>query len=244
MKSLKEAENDVLADTLDGKRQKKNKLCKCYDVAFNNNVQVILDKSFNEEIDVRFGEYIDGSLTIGLAPSRQKIDWKINLDFLRRRVKPFYASMTSKVKVHRGYLKEWYRWRDEFFEIINSDPKLLKALEKGLIISGRSKGGGEAPIIAIDIVRNFDCGEVLVGMLEAPLVGNKAFADSVERYISKENMFHVRYGADIVTMIPPTFKNPGKFIWFNKKKFISFLDHATGCFDQEKMYEYAEGMEQ
>jgi len=219
------------------------KLKLCYDVAFNNNVQVVLNKSFNEEIDVKFGIYIDGSLTINLAPSKQKIDWKINFDFLRRKVKPFYAKPESKVRVHGGYLKEWYRWRDEFFEIINSNPKLLKALEKGLIISGRSKGGGEASIIAIDIVRNFDCGEVLVGMLEAPLVGNKAFADSVEKYIPKDNMFHVRYGADIVTMIPPTFKNPGKFIWFNKKKFISFLDHAIGCFDQERMYEYAKGVE-
>lgn len=220
-----------------------NKLTKCYDVAFNNKVQLLVEKSFNEEIDVKFGIYVDGSLVINLAPSEQKIDWKINFDFLRRKVKPFYAKLESKVRIHGGYLKEWYRWRDEFFEIINSNPKLLKALEKGLIISGRSKGGGEASIIAIDIVRNFKCGEVLVGMLEAPKVGNKAFANSVERYIPKENMFHVRYGADIVTMIPPTFKNPGKFIWFNKKKFISFLDHATGCFDQERMYEYAKGVE-
>ena len=220
-----------------------NKLTKCYDVAFNNNVQVITEKSFNEEIDVKFGVYVDGSLAINLAPSNQKIDWKINFDFIRRKVKPFYAKQESKVRVHGGYLKEWYRWRDRFFTIIQTNEVLLKALERGLIISGRSKGGGEAPIIAIDLVRNFNCGEVLVGMLEAPKVGNQAFVDSVEKYIPCENMFHVRYGADIVTMIPPTFKNPGKFIWFNKKKFISFLDHAIGCFDQEKMYEYAKGVE-
>jgi len=222
-----------------------NKLCRCYDVAFNNNVQVITEKSFNKEIDVKFGVYIDGSLAINLAPSKQKIDWKINFDFLRRKVKPFYASMTSKVRVHSGYIKEWYRWRSEFFSIIRMDTILLQSLKNGLIISGRSKGGGEAPIIAIDIVKNFmvDPENVLVGMLEAPLVGNQAFVDSVEKYIPKENMFHVCYGADIVTMIPPTFKNPGKFIWFNKKKFISVIDHAIGCFDQEKMYEYAKGVE-
>lgn len=220
-----------------------NKLIKCYDVAFTNKVQLLVEKSYNEEIDVKFGIYMDGSLAINLAPSEQKIDWKINFDFLRRKVKPFYAKQESKVRVHGGYLKEWYRWRDRFFAVIQTNEVLLKALERGLIISGRSKGGGEASIIAIDIVRNFKCGEVLVGMLEAPLVGNQAFVDSVERYIPKENMFHVRYGADIVTMIPPTFKNPGKFIWFNKKKFISFLDHAIGCFDQEKMYVYAKGIE-
>lgn len=220
-----------------------NKLIKCYDVAFTNKVQLLVEKSYNEEIDVKFGIYMDGSLAINLAPSEQKIDWKINFDFLRRKVKPFYAKQESKVRVHGGYLKEWYRWRDRFFAVIQTNEVLLKALERGLIISGRSKGGGEASIIAIDIVRNFKCGEVLVGMLEAPLVGNQAFVDSVERYIPKENMFHVRYGADIVTMIPPTFKNPGKFIWFNKKKFISAIDHAVGCFDQEKMYEYAKEVE-
>lgn len=220
-----------------------NKLCRCYDVAFTNKVQLLVEKSYNEEIDVKFGIYIDGSLAINLAPSEQKIDWKINFDFLRRKVKPFYAKQESKVRVHGGYLKEWYRWRDRFFAVIQTNEVLLKALERGLIISGRSKGGGEASIIAIDIVRNFKCGEVLVGMFEAPLVGNKAFVDSVEKYIPCENMFHIRYGADIVTMIPPTFKNPGKFIWFNKKKFISVIDHAVGCFDQEKMYEYAKGVE-
>jgi len=220
-----------------------NKLCRCYDVAFNNNTQTIIEKSFSEEIDVKFGVYIDGSLAINLAPSKQKIDWRINFDFLRRKVKPFYAKQESKVRVHGGYLKEWYRWRDRFFTIIQTNEVLLQAIERGLIISGRSKGGGEASIIAIDLVRNFNCGEVIVGMLEAPKVGNQAFVDSVEKYILKENMFHVRYGADIVTMIPPTFKNPGKFIWFNKKKFISFLDHAIGCFNQERMYEYAKGVE-
>lgn len=220
-----------------------NKLCRCYDVAFNKNTQIITEKSFDEEIDVKFGIYIDGSLAINLAPSSQKIDWKINFDFLRRKVKPFYAKENSKVRVHSGYLKEWYRWRDKFFTIIQTNETLLQALERGLIISGRSKGGGEAPIIAIDIVRNFNCGEVIVGMLEAPKVGNQAFVDSVEKYISKENMFHVRYGADIVTMVPPTFKNPGRFEWFNKKKGISVIDHSIGCFDQEKMYKYAKGVE-
>lgn len=220
-----------------------NKLCKCYDVAFNNNTQIIVEKSFDEEIDVKFGVYIDGSLAINLAPSSQKIDWKINFDFLRRKVKPFYAKENSKVRVHSGYLKEWYRWRDKFFTIIQTNETLLQALERGLIISGRSKGGGEAPIIAIDIVRNFNCGEVIVGMLEAPKVGNQAFVDSVERYVPRENMFHVRYGADIVTMVPPTFKNPGRFEWFNKKFGISVIDHAIGCFDQEKMYECAKGVE-
>lgn len=220
-----------------------NKLCRCYDVAFNNNTQIITEKSFNKEIDVKFGVYIDGSLAINLAPSNQKIDWKINFDFLRRKVKPFYAKPESKVRVHGGYLKEWYRWRDRFFTIIQTYEVLLQALEHGLIISGRSKGGGEAPIIAIDLVRNFKCGETIVGMLEAPLVGNQAFVDSVEKYIPHDNMFHIRYGADIVTMIPPFFKNPGRFIWFNKKKFISVIDHAVGCFDQKKVYEYAKGVE-
>jgi hypothetical protein len=213
-----------------------------YDVAFNNNVEKIEKISFDRTIDVIFGIY-EGMLSINLAPSSSNIDWKINLSFFMKKVKPSYAKETSKVKIHGGYIKEWEKYREQFFNIINSNERLNSAINNGLVVTGRSKGGGEASIIALDLVRNASIpfNKVFVGMLEAPKVGNKAYKKSVEKYIPIEHLYWVRYGADIVTMVPPFFKNPGKLIKFHKSILpFSITDHAIGCFAEERLYPYVE----
>ena len=213
-----------------------------YDVSFNNNVQILERISYNSTIDVEFGIY-NSMLSINLAPSRQAIDWKINLNFFQKKVKPSYAKLTSKVKIHSGFISEWELYREEFFSVISNNPKLNTAINNGLVVVGRSKGGAEASIIALDLVRNasipFD--KVYVGMLEAPKVGNKAYKESVEKYIPKNHLYWVRYKSDIVTMIPPFFYSPGSLIKFGKSwKPFSFTDHALGCFAEERLYPFVE----
>lgn len=213
-----------------------------YDVAFNNNVEALETISYQETIDVTFGIYNE-MLAINLAPSRQKVDWKINLQFFSKKVKPYYAKSDSKVKIHTGYIAEWEKVRDNFFSIINNNEKLTKAISSGLIVVGRSKGGGEASIIALDLVRNFSIpfDKVYVGMLEAPKVGNKAFKESVEKYIQKNHLYWVKYQSDIVPMVVPGLYSPGNLIKFGKSwKPFSVLDHAMGCFAEERLYEYVD----
>jgi len=213
-----------------------------YDVAFSNNVEIIKIISYNKTIDVEIGIY-KSMLSINLAPSNGNVDWKINFDFFAKKVKPYYAKSSSKVKIHSGYISEWEIARDDFFTTIESDEKLSKAIGNGLVVTGRSKGGGEASIIALDLVRNFTIpkDKVYVGMLEAPKVGNKEYKLSVEKYIPIEHLYWVRYGSDIVTMVVPFLFSPGNLIKFGKSfKPFSILDHALGCFDEEKLYKYVE----
>lgn len=210
-----------------------------YEVAFRRNTNVILIKSFDDTIDVEFGIHNDGKLAINLMPSDGIIDWKINFNFFQKKVKPAYANLNSKVKIHRGFYNEWMKNRESFFNIIRSDDKFMSALSKGLYCVGRSKGGSEAIIIALDLVRNFtiDKENVFVGALDAAKTGNKEFCKSVERYINKSNIYTVRYLNDLITQIPPFgFYNPGVKIRVGKGIIpMPFVDHALGCFKEEEL---------
>lgn len=218
-----------------------------YNVAFKRDTVIIFEKSFNGTIDVQFGIYKDGKLTISLAPSEGDIDWKINFDFLKIKIRPEYASISSKVRLHRGFYREWMKNRNEFFNIIRTSPSLLEAVKKGLLIVGRSKGGSEAVIIGLDLLRNFNINgkDTYIGMIDAARTGNKYFCNSVEKYIPKSNLYWVRYGNDVVTQIPPfpfRYSNPGIRINLGPKALLfklPLVDHALGCFKEEKLHVFA-----
>jgi hypothetical protein len=77
-------------------------------------------------------------------------------------------------------------------------------------------------------------------MLEAPKVGNKAYKESVERYIPKNHLYWVRYGSDLVTMLPPFFKTPGDMIQIGERtKLFSIMDHKRGCYNETELEEFA-----
>jgi len=218
-----------------------------YNVAFDTNTTVIKIVSFNKTIDANIGVY-NNMMTVNLAPSNSKIDWLINFTFLlktfpmfRHLKKPSYAKKDSKVRVHSGYLNEWMKYRESFFNIIRADTTLMIALSNGLIVTGRSKGGGESSIIALDIVRNFnvDKEKCYVLQAEAPKIGNKEYVKSVYKYINKKHIYHVCYGNDIVTKIVPWYYNPGLYLHFGKGKYwLSIQDHVTGCFYRNILDKY------
>lgn len=218
-------------------------LTNIYEIAFRRNVKILLCKSFNDTINVEFGIYKDGKLAINLMPSDGVIDWKINLNFFQKKVKPIYANLTSKVKIHKGFYEEWMKNRESFFNIILSNEELTNAMKNGFYCVGRSKGGSEAIIIALDIVRNFKVNKknVFVGALDAAKTGNKEFCKSVEKYINKSNIYTVRYNNDLITQIPPFgFYNPGiKIRVGNSLLYMPFVDHAFGCFKEEELKLFA-----
>lgn len=221
-----------------------------YEVAFDKNVDIIKEESFNKTIDMKIGVY-NSMLSISLKPSNSNKDWKTNFHFtdikhiLKEAFafirKPSYANLKSKVKVHVGYIEEWEKYRDTVFNIIRSDTKLLTAISNGLIVVGRSKGGGSSSIVALDIVRNFNIhkDKCYILQAEAPKIGNKAYVESVHKYINKDHIFFVSIGNDVVTMVVPWYHNPGIYIKFDKKILppVSVLAHSRGCFDTEKMIE-------
>lgn len=214
-----------------------------YNVAFRRDVKIIIEKDFNKTIDVEFGVYKDGKMFINLMPSDGDVDWAINFDFFMKKVRPIYASLTSKVQIHEGFYLEWMKNRDEFMNIIRSTPELLSAIRKGLYSVGRSKGGSEALIIGLDLVRNFDIDKdsVFIGALDAAKTGNDYFCASVEEYINPSHIYWVRYSSDIITQIPPFsgYNNPGVKIRFMPGNILGFVDHALGCFCEERLKLFA-----
>ena len=221
-------------------------LSNAYNVAFRRDVTILVKKSFNKTIDVEFGVFKDGKMSINLMPSDGNVDWKINFDFVSRKVRPSYAKLTSKTKIHKGFYKEWMKNRDVFFNIIKDDPKLIKALTtKGLYCVGRSKGASEALIIALDIVRNFEVDKesVFVGAFEAAKTGNKEFCKALEKYINPNHIYTVIYSRDLITKIPPFpgYYNPGVQIRVGDSSFpLPLVDHALGCFKEEELMIFAE----
>ena len=65
-------------------------------VAFNEKVKKVLKKSYNKTIDVQFGIYEDGRLTINLKPSHGIRDWLINF--------------MAWGKMHYGYRTEFQKY--------------------------------------------------------------------------------------------------------------------------------------
>jgi len=213
-----------------------------YDVAFSRNVEIHERLTRSDTIDAKFGVY-NGMLSISLSPSNNPIDWSINLEFFTKKVKPYYAKGCSEVRIHQGYISEWEIYRDEFFKTVNENSYLSEAIKNGLVVSGRSKGGAEASIVALDFVRNYTIPKdrVYVGMLEAPKIGNLYYKLSVEKYIPKEHLYWVQYKRDLITMFFLGLYSPGNLIKFGKSyKPFSILNHSLGCFDEDKMYTYVE----
>lgn len=202
-----------------------------YDVAFGTNVKILSTKSYNGTLDVEFGIY-KNMLSINLAQSNTIQDWLINFKFFQKKVKLPYAD--KNLKVHAGYLDEWLASRKMFFNTINSITELLDASKKGLVITGKSKGGGHASLIALDLIHHFDIPDynIYVGMIEAPKIGNAEFKKSVERHFSK--IYWTQYKNDIVPMLPFGFKNPGALIKLGKTfKLFSLKNHEIGFFRKD-----------
>lgn len=215
-----------------------------YNVAFRRKTNILIKKSFNDGIDVEFGIYEDGKLSINLMPSNGGVDWRINLDFFKKKVKPEYAKIDSKVKIHKGFYKEWMKNREAFFSFIKNNKELSDAITNGLYCVGRSKGASEAIIIGLDIVRNWniDGDNVFIGALDAAKTGNKEFCKSVEKYIPKSHIYTVRYNRDLITQIPPFpgYDNPGVKIRVGSSLFpMPLVDHAFGCFKEEELQIFA-----
>jgi hypothetical protein len=216
-----------------------------YDLAFNN-----LSKENVFEIKETLGLTMfihDSKLHINLKPTRNTEGWKINFTFLKKEmnlfyknIKPAYAKTKSKDRVHSGYINVWLKFRFTLFEVITVSEEYQKALQNGLFISGRSKGGGLASLIALDLVRNFkvDKNKVFVNQIEAPKIGNKHYNNSVHKYLNKENIFFCVYKRDIVPMALFYNKFAGNKVKLGNKSYLlfSFKDHKTGCFDEEEVY--------
>ncbi len=199
------------------------------DVAFNNEVRKVLKKSYRRTIDVQFGIYTGpsytGWLTINLKPSHGWRDWLVNL-----------CAIKSSEGAHFGYWIEVLEYWDDFRAVIEGTPELAEAKRKGILISGRSKGGAEALLIGSLLWRPNT--PVLIGGIEPPNCVDKTLARKLEEKLGRENIQSTCYKNDIVPGIPPWFTYPGERRQIGRRTLgISLRDHKTSTTKEKVIYE-------
>ena len=199
------------------------------DVAFNNEVKKVSKKSYNKTIDVQFGVYTGpdhtGWLTINLKPSHGIRDWLINL-----------LALKGGEGVHLGYWREVLKYYDDLRAVIEGTPELSEAKRKGILVSGRSKGGAEALLIGALLWRpNIP---LLVGAIEPPNCVDKALARKLEEKLGRENIQSTCYKNDIVPGIPTWFTYPGVRRQIGKRGLgLSLSDHCLSTTMEDVIYD-------
>lgn len=206
------------------------------DVAFRDNMEKKKKLNFNDTINATLGVYSNGMLAVSLNPTHGWKDWVINFLFLPLRMSPFFLCSDKRAKTHKGYTLEWIKYRNDFISQILFDKDYFEASQKGIIVSGRSKGGGEAAIIAPDLALCFGTpkDKVYVGMIEAPRMCNKAYKEWFSNKFSEMNCIRTVYKNDIVPGIPFFYTIPGQKYTFGKRTLgLSFKDHSKACTHKE-----------
>ncbi len=201
------------------------------DVAFCNNMRKVVKRSYNKTIDVTFGIYEgkehEGWLAISLKPSKGTADWLINL--IGYLTPPM---MLDGGWVHRGYWKEITHYWPEFIGVIYDTPELAKAMQKGVIISGRSKGAAEAVLIAYRMWTPSI--KMEVGAVEPPRFCSYQLAKRIEGTIGRNIITYTIYKNDIVPGVPKWFTIPGFGYQIGKRKAgLSIKDHIEATTKQE-----------
>jgi len=196
------------------------------DVAFVNCMEHREKRSFDKTIDIVMGEYkregrYKGWLAICLKPSHGWKDWLINL--------------CAFGSTHTGYRKEFNR---HFSDINSMIMARLDLAERGIIISGRSKGGAEAVMLGEYIRLVHD--RILVGAIEPPRAFGKKYAAKLERLFP---ILSTCYKNDIVPGIPPWYKTPGKMFYIGTRtNGLSIKDHEKSTTDDSIFYDYIKRM--
>ena len=175
---------------------------------------------------MQFGIYTDkaynGMLTINLKASNGWRDWLINL------------MCWSRNEVHAGYKMELDRYYDDIMDTIKDTPELLTAADKGTLISGRSKGGAEALLLAN---RMIGFGVKLCGLVDAP---------KCTRYwtAAEDLTVSLVYKNDIVPRFFPWFKSVAKTVQLGSRTHgLSVRDHEIATTQEDIMYKLVEDLD-
>jgi len=204
------------------------KLLVILNVAFNKCVKKVLKKSFSKTIDVQFGIYegedYKGWLTINFKPSHGWKDWIINLFALPTKFDDGF--------IHSGYWKEITRYWDEFYSDILKTTELKLAMNNGIIIAGRSKGGAEALLVAY-LLWGINA-PILVGAVEPPMCVSKGLSKEIEAKLGEDNIIWTCYKNDIVPGLPKWFDFPGiKYQLGDRRLGLSIKDHELATTDYD-----------
>lgn len=198
------------------------------DVAYNDNIKKLTKVSYKNTIDIQFGVYLkepyENCLTINLKPSKGFWDWIIN----------FFAfpKKTPYGKALFGYVKEINKfWPDIANEILY----LIDTYKtrKEIIISGRSKGAGEAELL-IPYLYNIGLKPVICGAFEGPKCCDEEYSLKIKSLCPR--VFETIYHNDIVPGIPFWFDHITKPIQIGERKLgLSIKDHIYSTTEKEAL---------
>lgn len=191
------------------------------DVAFCNQMEHREKRSFKKTIDMVMGVYTrpgryNGWLAISLKPTSGLKDWLINL--------------LCFGNIHLGYRLEFEAYFSDIFRMVLARPQ---EAQKGIIVSGRSKGGAEAIMLATYL---FAAGyKLFAGAVEPPRAFGRKYAEQWERRFP---VVSTCYKNDIVPAWFPWYRTPGKVLQIGKRtNGWSIKDHKDSTEKEELIYE-------
>ena len=138
-----------------------------------------------------FVKNTQNEIVVSFQGSSDILDWL--RDFMIHRIS---YSGCQDCKVHSGFLKAYNPLKDEMLRKVNT---LYQEHPKKVLVTGHSLGGAMATLAAADLVNaRYTVDLITFG---APRVGNKEFAQYVDRIVKGLNL-RVTYKNDIVTVVP------------------------------------------
>ncbi|XP_046858009.1 lipase-like [Xenia sp. Carnegie-2017] len=130
-------------------------------------------------------------IVVSFQGSFRTVDWL--RDFII--VKKSYSGCQD-CKVHTGFVKAYSPLKDQMFRKLRD---LNRNKQEKVLVTGHSLGGAMATLAAVDLINaGYQVDLITFG---APRVGNKAFAQYVDRIVKGLNL-RVTYLNDIVTVVP------------------------------------------
>lgn len=218
------------------------------DVAFNNNVNKIVKKSYNKTIDIQFGvytgEYYEGYLTLDFKATNGIKDWLLDaLCFgvkAKKHLKKWNSRLLNCVNEdevwHYGFLIEIRKYFPSVIELIETTPVLSEASKQGIILAGRSKGGAEASLISSIMALLFKSEVICVGVESPPHYNQNSFRKR-EEDLGVYNIWTTCWHNDIVPTCFPWFVQDKLTLQMGERKNnLSIKDHITSTTKEEVIY--------
>ena len=137
----------------------------------------------------------NSKLYITFQGSNGKFDWMSDLNFFKKKVKP-YGNEDTDIEIHGGFYEQYQIVRQFIHEQLEG---LYKDFNE-IIVNGHSLGSAIAVLCAIDIQYNYPNRLISIYGFGSPRVGNRAFTKSYKKRISE--IYEFRYNEDVVTKVP------------------------------------------
>ncbi len=121
-----------------------------------------------------------------------KREWISNFRVIKKCVP--YDNTESKIRVHTGFINTYKAVREKLLTLIDASVRKIT-------LTGHSRGAAMATLCAVDFQYNFPDREIEVYCYGSPKVGNRAFADSYNKRVTKTVRIETR--GDIIPKLPP-----------------------------------------